>query len=178
MRYIPVVGLLVSCTLAISACVAERVTAIDESSAEHAPSAFAADADDPYGTCEYAPTEEYDDYVCSQGGVACDGITSLNVKEDGSIWGQFWRSCVHPCETASDCPVPITGNAEPQCTVGGVCRLFCGEGQSCPDGLACSVYNGGAARLDDGSISPTTICEQYTELDPYRPPPELFPEWL
>jgi hypothetical protein len=173
MRYISVVGLLAGCTLAISACVAERVTAIDESSSEQALSALPADPNDPYGSCEYAPTEEYDDYVCSQGGVACDGMTSVTVKEDGSYWGKFWRACAHPCETASDCPVPNTGNAQPQCRATGVCQLFCGDGQSCPDGLACIAHAGSGFRVDDGSFAPLTICEQYTELDPYRPPPEF-----
>ncbi|MEX1365369.1 MAG: hypothetical protein AB1Z98_19740 [Nannocystaceae bacterium] len=50
-------------------------------------------------------------------------------------------SCTVPCEDASQCPIPATGTAIPECVPTGIegqntCVLPCG-GVTCPDGMAC-----------------------------------------
>ena len=51
--------------------------------------------------------------------------------------------CYVPCDDASECAVPPTGDATPACRQGEVgesnsCVLECDDGQTCPDGMACS----------------------------------------
>jgi hypothetical protein len=51
--------------------------------------------------------------------------------------------CYVPCDDASECAVPPTGNATPECILGEVgesnsCVLECDDGLTCPDGMVCS----------------------------------------
>lgn len=48
--------------------------------------------------------------------------------------------CSTPCETADDCPLPLTGNAGVECSDNcgtSVCRIRCGGGTTCPDDSTC-----------------------------------------
>jgi hypothetical protein len=52
-------------------------------------------------------------------------------------------TCVLPCRSASECPVPDTGTAVPACGHLGTedsdpaCILPCGDDEVCPDGMSC-----------------------------------------
>lgn len=56
-------------------------------------------------------------------------------------------TCFAPCGAPSDCPLPGTGTAPPDCLVKvrggdrpGSCFLRCDEGQACPDGMECHLF--------------------------------------
>lgn len=48
----------------------------------------------------------------------------------------FWCHCVVPCDSASDCPAPATGTAEPMC-ISSICEWGCETDAECPDGSSC-----------------------------------------
>ena len=50
---------------------------------------------------------------------------------------QEYCFCGFPCAQASDCPIPTTGNASPEC--GLTCFLPCASGIECPEGMVCSA---------------------------------------
>ena len=53
---------------------------------------------------------------------------------------QEFGVCGAACDDASDCPnAPASGTAQPQCIENTVnfCSLSCGNGETCPDGMAC-----------------------------------------
>lgn len=179
MRFIPVSLLLAGCVaVGISACTAEHVAAIDETSQGVQGEQTQADPNDPFGSCEVVPYEDYDEFECSLDGSDCFGGGSFAPGSDGESWMADVRNyCRHVCEIDSDCPVPNTGDAVPRCPqVGlgnGFCELPCDATTTCPDGFVCAWdRNLLDTNEEDGTLKEDArfVCVQHTVVDPYRPP--------
>lgn len=175
------VTLLVTGFVAVSACTAEHVDAIDETSQGVEGTQTPADPNDPFGSCELVSYEDYDDFVCSVDGSNCLGGGSLGPNSDGESWtADLQNYCLHGCTADSECPVPNTGNAVPRCPLRGgsmaFCELPCDATTTCPDGFVCA-WDGNLidTNEEDGSLKDTArfVCVQHAVVDPFRPPPWL-----
>jgi len=82
---------------------------------------------DPSTGPAYACCRDWDDSLC--------GIKGSYGFSDACVSACM---CAEPCATDPACPPPSSGTAEPYCdTDDGHCRLPCGEGITCPDGMSC-----------------------------------------
>lgn len=170
MRYLVALGFSVSVVGGVlSGCVADHASAIDESENEldtvNEPDK-PANPDDPFGSCEDFEDDGVDHPTCSIPGMECNGWGDFGGCTDGVCeYARRWHWCHHSCEEASECPVPATGDAVPECIIGG-CILPCDdEGTLCPDGFICesmSVIDGWIDAYD-------RVCVQYYSVEPYVP---------
>ncbi len=122
-----------------------------------------ADESDPWGACVVNDTQSDGEFpgTCSSTGGVCEGTSEIGYDSGPGgdyPFGNFWVTCQHACEEDSDCPVPGTGTAEPECGIVG-CQLPCDDNTTCPDGFFC-FDDGGYA--DDGSRD---YCVQYIEVE-------------
>ncbi len=162
--------------LCLPGCVAKHASALDESKSQlETDGQTPADLSDPFGSCvvdESHPSSYPFPGGCSQGG-SCDGISSLDClapDNSGDAYecehAEFWRWCMHECETDTDCPQPATGDVAAQC-LGATCHLPCSEGDTCPDGLGCWS----PSEIGAWSSLYSSLCVQYFELTDFTVPP-------
>jgi hypothetical protein len=158
--------------LGFCACGAEHVSAVDESDnelsliAENPPN-----PEDPYGSCILDETSsDMFPFECSANGNTCWGWgEGGHCDENGCDFGPYYAVCSHTCETDSECPVPITGDAKPICREGhSACELPCDETTTCPDGSTCvATSTPGVIDEIDGNPMPSPyLCMQVFDWDP------------
>jgi hypothetical protein len=124
----------------IAGCNPTTLSPIGEASGELEAITGEVDADEPWGECfdVSEPGDMPQPSSCSAGG-SCYGLGQL-VPEEELTWVV---GCNHPCETAADCPTPLSGTAVAVCDhagapeVPGACWLTCDGGAACPDGFEC-----------------------------------------
>ena len=102
--------------------------------AREGPAGMDSGSDAPGSAGEYAP--------CSGEPGACRlAIRTGGLGGDGCL-------CTHYCKADRDCPKPSTGTAQAYCKPfgdyvingeTGDCRLRCGDGVVCPDGMFCHM---------------------------------------
>lgn len=159
----------------VPGCVAKHASAIEESDSTAPLQTASADPDDPFGSCELDDTQTEGPFPgsCSVDGSVCDGWSDVGCVDGDELcpYGRFWVWCAHECETATDCPVPSTGDAQPRCAGNNLCQLPCDDSTTCPDGFTCSDPSviGGYS-----SLIPNGVCVQHYELKSFKVPENSF----
>lgn len=120
-------------------CVAEHASAIDEAKTQddlisQLPDKPANPAD-PFGSCEQDTDLPYPYFLWAHCSSTESGCYSHFLGDENG--GQVWQICNHDCDNTSQCPVPITGDAAPECSQGR-CLLPCDGDTVCPDGFTCA----------------------------------------
>lgn len=96
--------------------------------------------------CEFSADEAACEYACQSGG----DTYLLNVG-----------TCDRACNSAADCPAPLSGDAAPVC--GGICFLACDSDTTCPDGFSC-VAQDEFNYPDSGWTPPASACMHILDL--------------
>lgn len=164
---------------ALAACEAQHVDAITESSSQpivlDAPPDAGPIDGDPYGACELDLDTAVFPFRCNVPDTACTGFgtgTRVIGPETTSFVETYHVVCDHICETAADCPVPRTGNAEPVCLDSvHACELRCDDDLTCPDGYVCQDTGNWGLSNSYGNIPLPRICMQTFVIETAIAPP-------
>jgi hypothetical protein len=133
-----------------------------------------ANADDPYGTCVLGGDSDVFPFRCNRPDTACTGWgggLSRPCAEGSCLHQTFHVVCDHTCETADDCPVPLSGDVVPVCIERvHACQLPCDDDTSCPDGYSCQSTADWGLSDADGPIPLARLCLQTFEFDQVQTP--------